>query len=76
MFVVPQNRLKNLNNEWTNVYRNQFVFTKTNWVPGDTLSVFIDNSINSPIIPLQDIGYPQDSSTAFYSWRHTSPFDA
>jgi len=28
-------------------------------------------SINSPIIPLRNIGHPQDSSTALYSWRRT-----
>jgi len=28
-------------------------------------------SINSPIIPLQNIGHPQESSTALYSWRRT-----
>ena len=29
------------------------------------------HSINSPIIPLRNIGHPQESSTALYSWRRT-----
>ena len=31
----------------------------------------INQSINSPIIPLRNIGHPQESSTELYSWRCT-----
>jgi len=35
------------------------------------IPVNVTMSISSPIIPLQNIGHPQDSSTALYSWRRT-----
>jgi hypothetical protein len=35
------------------------------------MSSMLHQSINSPIIPLRNIGRPQESSTALYSSRRT-----
>jgi hypothetical protein len=41
------------------------------WCSGTISEWSINQLINSPIIPLRNIGRPQESSTALYSSRHT-----